>query len=242
MAATQQTSKPPPTDIRIYDGDSDELLSTDLFPERVSLLPGRPGPGAQDRIRILWGHDMLRDVLDGRYRAVICGVNDQDNSHGIIVQLVNLIRTSQWDAPSVTSYAKVFQESAALHAKGDREPFVLKFDLDSVLIFALLRPRGRDHFALEDLRRGFTTIASMLEGRKDRFPAASVSFLNARANRLEGPDGREPSFETVLRTMHEAGFRGDAYPAPAMWSRGSIGVFPSYPFPEGIERMRDGSS
>src|SRR2546423_15365034 len=107
MAATQHKAKPPAADIRIYDGDSDELLSTDLCPERVSLLPGRGGPSAADRIRILWGHDMLRDVLDGRYRAVVCGVNDQDNSHGIIVQLVNLIRTSQWDAASVTSYAKV---------------------------------------------------------------------------------------------------------------------------------------
>jgi hypothetical protein len=242
MAATQRSPDTKPADIRIYDGDSEELLSTDLFPDRVSLLPGRTGPSAADRIRILWGHDMLRDVLDGRYRAVICGVNDHDNSRGIIVQLVNLIQTSQWDAASVTSYAKVFQESAALHASGDREPFVLKFDLDRVLILALLRPRGRDHFDLDDLRRGFTTIASMLEGRKDRFPVATVSFLNARANRLQGPDGREPSFETVLRTMHETGFRGDAYPAPAMWSRGGIGVFPSYPFPEGLERMRDGSS
>ena len=43
---------------------------------------------------------------------------------------------------------------------------------------------------------------------------ATVSFLNAKANRLVGTDGREPSFEAVLRTMFDAGFRGDVYTSP----------------------------
>jgi hypothetical protein len=82
----------------------------------------------------------------------------------------------------------------------------------------------------------------MIRDRRDRWPVASVSFLNAKANRLVNADGVEPSFESTLRTMYEAGFRGDIYTSPAMWSAGNMGVFPSYPFPEGIERMRDGSS
>jgi hypothetical protein len=235
------TGAPP---VRLYDDDAELLLPSEQYPDRVSLLPAGPtgltGPGSVERIRILWGQDMLRDVLDGRYRAVVCGVNDVDNSHGIIAQFVDLIHTSQWTPRGVTSFAKMFQESVSVHAASDREPYVLKYDLDSLLVLALLRPRGRDHFTLEDLSRGFATITKMLRGRRERLPVASVSFLNARANRLLGPDGREPSFESVLRTMYQAGFRGDVYPAPALWHFGHVGVFPSYPFPEGLERMRQG--
>ncbi|MFN7022667.1 MAG: hypothetical protein ACK4WH_15285 [Phycisphaerales bacterium] len=232
---------------RLYDDEADLLLSTEKFPDRVSLLPASAmgasvGPGAVERVRIMWGQDMLRDVLDGRYRAVICGVNDADNSHGIIAQLVDLVPASQWTARGVTSFARLFQESVSIHAARDREPYVLKYDLDSILILGLLRPRGRDHFTLDDLSRGFATVVKMLRGRRERQPVASVSFLNARANKLVGPDGREPSFETVLRTMYNSGFRGDVFPAPAHWRFGHVGVFPSYPFPEGIERMRQGSS
>jgi hypothetical protein len=185
---------------------------------------------------------MLRDVLDGRYRAIVVGVNDTDNSHGIIAKLVELIKTSQWSARAVTNYAKMFQDSVAIHAARDREPYVLKFDLDSLLILGLLRPKGRDHFTLDDLSRGFATVTKMLADRRDRLPVASVSFLNARANRLVEAGGREPSFESVLRTMYNAGFRGDVYTAPAMWKSGHVGVFPSYPFPTGLQRMREGSS
>lgn len=74
--------------VRLYEGDAELLLSADHFPDRVSLLPGSGGklqPG--QRLRILWGQDMLRDILDGRYRTVVCGVNDSDNSHGIIAAL-----------------------------------------------------------------------------------------------------------------------------------------------------------
>jgi hypothetical protein len=220
-------------------------MNSEKFVERVTLLPnGIVGAGAEspERIRILWGQDMLRDVIDGRYRAVVCGVNDTDNSHGIIAQIVDLIPSSQWTTSAVTSYARVFQESAGVHATSDREPFVLKFDLDAILILGILRPKGRDHFTLEDLSRGFHTVAKMLRARRERLPVASVSFLNARANRLMNADGQEPSFESVLRAMYEAGFRGDTYPAPTMWRLGHIGVFPSFPFPPGLDRMRTGSS
>ena len=246
MPATDRP-KSQPSIGRLYDDEADLLLGSEKFPDRVSLLPAGligagVGPGAFERIRIMWGQDMLRDVLDGRYRAVICGVNDADNSHGIVAQLVDLIQTSQWTARGVTSFAKMFQDSVSIHAARDREPYVLKYDLDSLLILALLRPHGRDHFTLDDLSRGFATVVKMLRGRKERTPVASVSFLNARANKLIGPDGQEPSFEAVLRTMYNAGFRGDVYPAPAHWRFGHVGVFPSYPFPEGIEEMRKGSS
>ena len=227
--------------VRLYDAGAEDLVRSEQFPDRVSLLPGRAGPIVpRERIRVLWGQDMLRDVLDGRYRSVICGVNDVDNSHGIVAQLVNLSPTSQWREPSVTSYARMFQEAVSIHASEDREPYVLKYDLDSVLVLALLRPRGRDHFRLDDLARGFQTVVNMLQGRRERAPVATVSFLGARSNRLVGPDGSEPTYETVLRTMYDAGYRGDAYPSPQMWSMAEVGVFPTYPFPESVERMREG--
>ncbi|MEO1718252.1 MAG: hypothetical protein AAFR76_14210 [Planctomycetota bacterium] len=229
--------------VRLYDGDADGLVSADQA-DKVTLLPGEAGGfAASERVRVMWGQDMLRDMLDGRYRAVICGVNDTDNSHGIIAQLVNLVHASQWTESTVTGYAKVFQESTTRLAPAtDQEPYVLKYDLDSVLILGLLRPRGKDHFTLADLGRGFSTITKMLKDRADRRPVASVSFLGARSNRLLDADGNEPSFETVLRTMFQSGYRGDVYPALSMWSRGDVGVFPTYPFPEGLARMREGSS
>lgn len=233
------------TTARLYNDDAESLLQRESYPEHVTLLPSedrRIEPGT--RIRMMWGQDMLRDVLDGRYRAVICGVNDEDNSHGIIAQIVNLVTTSQWSERSVTSYAKMFSESVSVHAAHDREPYVLKYDLDGLLVLGLLRPKGRDHFTLADLARGFQTITKMLAGRVDRQPVCSVSFLGARSNRLAG-DGdsvSEPSFESVLRAMFDSGYRGDVYAAPAMWQQGHIGVFPNFPFPEGLERMRSGSS
>ncbi|GJM19038.1 MAG: hypothetical protein DHS20C14_12510 [Phycisphaeraceae bacterium] len=238
---------PTHTAVRLYDEGAEALLQRESYPEHVTLLPsesGRVEPGS--RLRIMWGQDMLRDVLDGRYRAVVCGVNDADNSHGIVAQIVNLVTTSQWSESSVTSYAKMFAESVSVHAAHDREPYVLKYDLDGLMVLGLLRPKGRDHFTLPDLARGFKTISKMLAGRTDRLPVCSVSFLGARSNRLttgEGPEAQtEPSFEGVLRTMYESGFRGDVYAAPPMWNLGHVGVFPSYPFPAGLERMRSGSS
>lgn len=229
--------------VRIYDEGAEDLLGCEQFADRISLLPGERSqmePGR--RIRIMWGQDMLLDALDGKYRALICGVNDEDNSHGLIAQLVNTITTSQWSVQSVTSYARMFHESVSVHAAYDREPYVLKYDLDSLLVLALLRPKGQPHFTLDDLSRGFRTIAKMIQGRGERRPVASSSFLGARSNKLVGPDGEQPSFESVLRTMYDSGYRGDVYPTPRMWQFAEVGVFPSYPFPEGLERMRSGSS
>ena len=233
--------------VRLYDDDADHLISAEAAPEKVVLLPNGEARVArpedmQERIRIMWGQDLLRDLLDGRYRTVICGVNENDNSHGVISQVCDLVSTSQWANATVTKYAKVFLDSAGSLTGGDKEPYVLKFDLDKLLVFAILRPRGRDHFTLHDLGRGFRTVVKMLRDRHDRSPVASVSFLNAKANRLIGADGKEPSFESVLHTMFDAGFRGDVYTSPAMWRVGNVGVFPSYPFPDSVDRMRGGSS
>jgi hypothetical protein len=231
--------------VRLYDEGGEDLIRSEHAVDKVSLLPaeiGEPHPG--QRLRIMWGQDLLSDLLDGRYRTVVCGVNDTDNTHGVIAQLVDLVRTSQWTARSITSYAKMFQESVGVHAAQDKEPYVIKIDLDSILILGLLRPRGRDHFTTDDLARGFSTVSKMLQGRPDRAPVASVSFLNARANRLVdthaagGP--REPSFESVLRTIYNAGFRGDVYPAPEAWKFAHVGVFPTYPFPDSLDNMRRG--
>ena len=243
MTISTRPSKPSEPPVRLYEGEADGLLSSETAPDRVTLLPGAGGRvSPNERLRIMWGQDMLRDLVDGRYRTVICGVNAVDNSHGMISQLCELITTSQWSARSVTSYARMFQESVSIHAASDKEPYVLKFDLDSVLILALLRPSGKDHFTIEDLGRGFATVTKMLHDRRERLPVASVSFLNARANRLVGAGRSEPSFESVLQTMYASGFRGDVYPSPAMWHSGNVGVFPSFPFPAGVERMRAGSS
>ncbi len=231
--------------LRLYEGDGDTLMSSGSMGQgdHVTLLPEAPQTvDKAGRIRILWGQQMLPDLLSGRYRAVVCGVNSEDNSHGIVAQLVDLMQTSQWTAKSVTSYAKMFSEAIGIHAANDREPYILKYDLDSLLILALLRPKGRDFFTLDDMARGFQTVVKMLDGRRDRVPVATVSFLGARSNRLIQSETatHEPSFESVLGTMYSAGFRGDVYPAPGMWQMGNVGVFPSYPFPEGLDRMREG--
>ncbi|MFG0257691.1 MAG: hypothetical protein ACF8GE_07305 [Phycisphaerales bacterium JB043] len=230
--------------LRLYDGDGDALVRSSAAIDKVTLLPpGKSELGAEAyRLRILWGQDLLRDILDGRYRSVICAVNDTDNSHGIIAQIVDLMPTSQWTAASVTSYAKLFHDSVSLHASGDREPYILKFDLDRLLVLAMLRPRNKDHFGLDDLERGFATATKMLKGRMERQPVASVCFLGGRANRVQDSSGAEPSFERVLKIMHESGYRGDVYAAPKMWESGEVAVFPSYPFPPSLEKMRGGSS
>lgn len=231
--------------VKLYEGDAAALLSPSSYPDRVSLLPSDPSASNQrGRLRIMWGQDMLSDVLQGCYRTVICGVNSESNENGVIAQLVSLVTASQWSPQSVTSYAKMFHDAVSIHAAKDREPYILKFDLDSVLVLALLRPKDQDYFTLPDLARGFSTVNKMLQGRPDRGPVCSVSFLGAKSNRLvmDHANQAEPSFELALRAMYSAGFRGDIYPAPQMWERADVGVFPSYPFPAGLDRMRAGSS
>jgi hypothetical protein len=240
MSIMTTTTRP-----RIYAGDGDQLMEADRRSDRIVLLPAadpREATLGGGEVRIQWGQSLLRDVLAGRYRTVVCGINDTDNSHGIIGTLLHMVHTSQWTIDSATSYARVFQDSASLHDRGDREPYILKFDLDSLLILAILRPRGKDHFTLDDLERGFRTISKMLNNRHERMPSSSVSFLGARSNKLLDEHGKEPSFEQVLRSMYTAGWRGDVYPALSMWESAPTGVFATYPFPDSLDRMREGSS
>ncbi len=231
------------SELWLYDDEGDLLLEADKQADRVVLLPsGDPRHASRDpdRIRIQWGQHLLADLVAGRYRTAVCAVNDADNTHGIVGELLQLVPTSQWNVKTATAYARMFHESVAVHAPEDREPYVLKFDLDRLLIMAILRPRDRDHFTLDDLSRGFQTVAKMLTGRRERWPVASVSFLGAKSNQLVEADDREPSFESVLRTMFEAGYRGDVYPSLGMWELAPTGAFASYPFPDSLDVMRSG--
>jgi hypothetical protein len=229
-------------DIRLYDDEGDTLLQADRRSDCVIVLPSgdpRRASKDRDRIRIQWGQHLLADLVAGQYRTAICAVNDVDNTRGIVGELLSLVSTSQWNVKTATAYARMFHESV-LMAPEDQQPYVLKFDLDQLLIMPILRPRDRDHFTLEDLSRGFRTVAKMLEGRRERWPVASVSFLGAKSNRLLGTDGREPSFETVLRTMFDAGYRGDVYPSLGMWELAPTGVYATYPFPDSLNVLRTG--
>ena len=82
----------------------------------------------------------------------------------------------------------------------------------------------------------------MTRTKPGRLPSASVSFLEARANVLVDQYGQTPSFEAVLRTMHESGYTGDVYPSPSMWRAGPTGVFARYPFPASLDLRRGGGS
>ncbi len=228
----------PANEPRIYNGDGDALMQKEHqdMVERITLVPDAlPSkiPDAKPRIRIMWGQHLLEDLLLGRYRSLVCAVNTQDNSRGIIAQLAALLPTSQWDERSITDYARSFTVST------DRVK-VLKFDMDMVEVLAILRPVGSTNLTLKDLGAAFKMVAEMLARRSGRSPTASVSFLGARANLLIAPDGHEPSFEDVLRTMYQGGYTGDVYPSPAMWHLGPLGMFARYPFPPSLDQMRSG--
>ena len=222
----------------LYDDEGDQLVQADKRSPRVILLPsGNPREACtdRDRIRIQWGQMLLSDLLANRYRTLVCGVNTEDNTRGIISMLADLLPTSQWTAETITAHARMFSESM-----GSDETLVLKYDMDEVEVLALLRPKGRSHFTLEDLKQGFRKVGSMIERRSDRLPCASVSFLNAKANALLDADGREPAFESVLRTMFEAGYRGDIYPSLGMWELAPTAVWATYPFSDSLKVMRSG--
>jgi len=223
---------------RLYEDEGDLLVQADQRSDRIILLPSgdpRIASTDRDRIRIQWGQHLLADLLANRYRTLICGVNPEDNSHGIIGELAELLPTSQWNAKSITQHARTFADSIP-----EDEVLVLKYDMDAVTVLAILRPPGRDHFRLEDLSRGFRKVAQMTENRFDRMPCASVSFLGAKSNRLISDDGREPTFEAVLRAMFESGYRGDVFPSLGMWQLAPTAVFASYPFPKSLDVMRSG--
>ena len=80
----------------------------------------------------------------------------------------------------------------------------------------------------------------MISHDRWRLPSASVSFLGARANALLESNRREPTFETVLRTMYESGYTGDVYPPASLWNVGDIAVFARYPFSKMLDEMRTG--
>lgn len=222
---------------RIYDGDGDVLMEADRQANRLVIIPsGDPQKACakRHRIRIQWGQFLLADMMTRRYRTLICGVNPVDNSHGIISALGEMLPTSQWCNESITTYAKGYAELSP------DKVLVLKYDMDDVKVFALLRPLNREAFTIEDLHVGFVKVAEMIETRWDRMPCASVSFLGAKSNCLVDDDGDEPPFESVLRTMYDAGFRGDVYPSVRMWELAPTGVFATYPFPESLKTMRSG--
>lgn len=234
MTQPQATSDAP----RLYDEEGDLLVQADQRSDRIIMLPAgdpRHASTDRDRIRIQWGQHLLADLLAHRYRTLVCGVNPDDNSHGIIGELAELLPTSQWNAKSITDYARTFAKSMK-----ENDVLVLKYDMDAVEVLALLRPSGQQHFTLENLDRGFRKVSQMVERRYDRMPCASVSFLGAKSNKLENGDHREPSFEAVLRTMFEAGYRGDVYPSLGMWELAPTGVFANYPFPKSLDVMRSG--
>lgn len=221
--------------LRIYDGQGDDLMSSQAQTERLILVPDKTPsrePDTTPRVRLMWGQHLLDDLLAGRYRSIVCAVNAEDNSHGIASQLAQQLPTSQWSPQSLTDHAKRFV--ARDHVT------VIKYDMDAVEMLALLRPAHRSHLTLEDLSLGFKIVSEMVRRKTSRLPVASVSFLGARANRLVGEGGHEPSFETVLRTMYEAGFTGDVYPAPWMWESNTPPIYARYPFPESLTAMREG--
>ncbi len=204
--------------------------------ERLIVLPdGKPSKQADTspRIRLMWGQHLLDDVVAGRYRSIVCAVNAEDNSHGIISKLAELVPTSQWTPQSITNHTKMFANRETVT--------VIKFDMDMIEVLGLLRPTNQAHLTLKDLSHGFSVVTEMLRRKPwKRLPVASVSFLGAHANALVDEHGQEPSFETVLRTMYEAGFTGDVYPAPWMWESAPTGVYARYPFPPSLDAMRMG--
>jgi hypothetical protein len=208
------------------------------YNERVVLIPDSdPGKvtSISPYIRIMWGQHLLEDLLVGRYRSVVCAVNTLDNSHGIISRLATLLPTGQWSERAITSHALRF-------SAGTERVKIIKYEMDMLEALAILRPPGTEHLTVEHLSHAFRIIAEMLRHRSSRLPTASVSFLGARANALVDDRGTEPSFETVLRTMHEAGFYGDVYPTPSMWANSDVRVYPRYPFPATLDQMREGGS
>jgi len=219
----------------IYEGPGDQFMQEDVA-DRIVLVPDAypsKTPDRNSRIRIMWGQHLLDDLIDGRYRSLICAVNSHDNSRGIISQLASFSPTSQWDAESTTAYAHHV-------ARSSHKVRVLKYDMDTIEVLAVLRPANQTTLTLADLSASMRIVAEMLQRKPERLPAASVSFLEAHANHLVDDNGRGPTFETVLSVMHTAGFHGDVYPSPGMWRAAPTAVFARYPFPASLDARRNG--
>jgi hypothetical protein len=221
----------------IYQGDGDQLMQDDV-PDRIVLVPDAyPGktPDRSPRIRIMWGHHLLDDLVGGRYRSMICAVNTRDNSHGIIAQVAAFLPASQWNAESITAYAQQISRSG-------QDAKVLKYDMGTIEVLAIRRPEEKAVLTLADLSAAMPIVVGMLQGKPDRWPAASVSFLEARANQLVDETNQEPAFESVLGVMHAAGYSGDVYPSPGMWRAAPTAVFARYPFAPSLDVRRIGGS
>jgi len=219
-----------------YEGPGDDLMEQIESSNRIVLIPDAPAvqrdPDPIPRIRIMWGQRLIDDLMAGRYRVLVCAVNDKDNRHGFINLLAERLPTSQWREPMITQHARHFVQP--------QTATIIKYDMDPLEVLALLRPAEHEYLTLQDLSTGFRMVSAMVRGRPNRYPAASVCFLGARANQLVDGHGQEPSLETVLGTMYEAGYRGDVYPAPWMWESGPTAVFPRYPFPDTFRQMCEG--
>ena len=119
----------------IYDGDADAIMSGLESLDHITLLPDAvnlKAPPKEHAIRIMWGQHMLEDLTQDRYRTLVCAVNSEDNTRGIISQLAEALPTSQWHGESITTYAKQFASN--------KRVTVLKYDMDVVEVLALLRP------------------------------------------------------------------------------------------------------
>jgi len=220
----------------IYDGGLDSVMTESLASDKLVIVPDTkpaPTPDVERRLRIMWGQYLLDDVVAGRYRSLVCAVNPEDNSRGMIGRLAEVMPTSHWSLAGVTEYAKQFATQERVT--------VLRYDMDVVEVLAILRPAGHANLTLDDLSHGFQMVGEMIRRKTQRRPTAAVSFLGSQNNQLiDESTGAEPSFETVLRTMHEAGFAGDVYPAPWMWEMGDTALFARYPFPDSVSKMREG--
>ncbi|NJK88323.1 MAG: DUF92 domain-containing protein [Myxococcales bacterium] len=88
----------------------------------------------------------------------------------------------------------MFADAVAEFTDKDDEPYILKYDLDSILVLALLRPAGRQSFTLEELERGFRTVTKMLHGRRERLPVARFrsSALSPTPSSVRIPIPRSP--------------------------------------------------
>lgn len=222
---------------QVYDGEVTGMLDGQAAADRITIVPDTAPsstPDTSPRIRIQWGQHLMDDLVAGRYRSLVCAVNTEDNSNGLIAHLADQLPTSQWDNRTIT-------EHASRHARSGRVT-ILKVDLDTVEVLALLRPSGQDALYLADLHEGMRMITEMVRRKpQSRQPVAAVSFLGSKANKLvDRSTDHEPTLETVLRTMHDAGFTGDVYPPPALWQDAPEAVFARYPFPASLNEMRAG--
>ena len=193
----------------IYDDDGDHLMQeVPVEAGQIILVPDTApsrSPDLTPRLRIMWGQHLLDDLIAGRYRSLLCAVNSQDNSRGMISQLAEFLPTSQWDVQSITEYARHFDSPGG-------KVKVLKYDMDTVEVLAVLRPAGHGHLTLAELSTAFRLAVQMTRSKPGRLPSASVSFLEARANVLVDQNGQTPTFRSRAADHARSGVYGRRLP------------------------------